>query len=556
MEEEVIIPEEEVFDYHTLRYILDKDGYVCHASLGGLIICDLGECTEYKGDIPEGYDTIEEWYDEEIEKLNAWKIVDGNLVYDENKAKELEVKCEIEAEENAPATHKYVNDKLNEVNNVIVDELSVNAEDNTLIKLDDSGDYNINNLKVFLDTNNDYIQLKITNGNLIKNKAVSQEINGVEVTINEDKTITLNGTATADTEIVLNGSNTDMLFLIKSNIGYYQGGLIDGTSIILNNFDGTDKTEISNIGNGQININTDEVVTEVILKITNGATFSNAKIYPMLTISETPKQYIEAQENELIKIDLSSYTIKDGDYLEIKDETIKLISGKSKKNVQSIATLKTFYPETYVMVDTFNNISIDYFRYKYFTETISEIKKDVDSISLTVEENLQSTNTVTSTNILHLENAYSPADLIELRIKGSMSLFFLGEKSYLGEDTYLLDSYLIQDKLETLTEDAVKYHLPLNYLLYMNENVFDEFVLTKEDCYVIRRVGENLDGSLYELENEIDTIKDKYENTNQRKHRTLPTAVSRTNTQKHHKPPCPHLPAEILTFSGRFCIIL
>ena len=31
------------------------------------------------------YSSIEEWYDGELDKLNAWKIVEGNLVYDENK---------------------------------------------------------------------------------------------------------------------------------------------------------------------------------------------------------------------------------------------------------------------------------------------------------------------------------------------------------------------------------------------------------------------------------------------------------------------------------------
>lgn len=83
MEEEIIIPEEETFDYSKLRYILNSRGYIHNASFGGYIVCDLGECTEYNGDVPGGYETIEKWFDGEIEKLNAWKIVDGNLVFDE-----------------------------------------------------------------------------------------------------------------------------------------------------------------------------------------------------------------------------------------------------------------------------------------------------------------------------------------------------------------------------------------------------------------------------------------------------------------------------------------
>lgn len=140
MEEEIIETIEETFDYNKLRYILDKDGYLCHASLGGLIVCDLGECTEYNGDVPEMYETIEEWYDEELENLNAWKIVDGNLIFDENKYNELQAKYELEAEENACSTHKWVNERLNQTSTIYDDNFS--ASTNELL-INDSGDYEI-----------------------------------------------------------------------------------------------------------------------------------------------------------------------------------------------------------------------------------------------------------------------------------------------------------------------------------------------------------------------------------------------------------------------------
>lgn len=143
MEEEIIVPEEEVFAYDKLRYILDKNSYVCHASLGGLIVCDLGECTEYNGEVPSGYSTIEEWYDREIEKLNAWKIVEGNLVYDENRYSEIQKRCEKEEEENTPSTHKWTREQLKKTSEVIVDEFSNNATGSSLVVLENSGDYEI-----------------------------------------------------------------------------------------------------------------------------------------------------------------------------------------------------------------------------------------------------------------------------------------------------------------------------------------------------------------------------------------------------------------------------
>ena len=148
MEEEIITPEEPVFDYEKLRYILNKDGYVCHASLGGLIVCDLGECTEYTGEVPKGYETIYEWYDKEIEKLNAWKIVDGNLVFDENKYNEIQKRCEKEAEENTLATHGWVNGRINKTSNVVKSELSKVASDSELLLINDSGNFEIPYLQV------------------------------------------------------------------------------------------------------------------------------------------------------------------------------------------------------------------------------------------------------------------------------------------------------------------------------------------------------------------------------------------------------------------------
>ena len=66
-----------------MRYIVDAAGYVKNISFGGLISCGGVNCAEYTGAIPEGYDSLEEWFLAECENLYRWKIVDGNLTIDD-----------------------------------------------------------------------------------------------------------------------------------------------------------------------------------------------------------------------------------------------------------------------------------------------------------------------------------------------------------------------------------------------------------------------------------------------------------------------------------------
>ena len=65
-----------------MRYIVDVSGFVKNISFGGLISCGGVNCAEYTGAIPEGYDSLEEWFLAECECLYRWKIVGGNLTLD------------------------------------------------------------------------------------------------------------------------------------------------------------------------------------------------------------------------------------------------------------------------------------------------------------------------------------------------------------------------------------------------------------------------------------------------------------------------------------------
>jgi hypothetical protein len=70
-----------------MRYEL-KDGYVSKVFFG----CHSGKCTLYEGIIPDGYETLEQWADNA--NIRAYKIVDGNLVFDEEEDARLQEEYE------------------------------------------------------------------------------------------------------------------------------------------------------------------------------------------------------------------------------------------------------------------------------------------------------------------------------------------------------------------------------------------------------------------------------------------------------------------------------
>ena len=65
-----------------MRYIADSAGYVKEVSFGAIITCEGSECVEYTGAAPEGYSSLEDWFNTCGGELWRWMIVDGNLTLD------------------------------------------------------------------------------------------------------------------------------------------------------------------------------------------------------------------------------------------------------------------------------------------------------------------------------------------------------------------------------------------------------------------------------------------------------------------------------------------
>lgn len=77
-----------------MRYEIDKNNYITAVYFN----CNSGSCTEYTGNIPDGYTSLEEWASNA--HIQAYKIVEGNLVYDSVRDAELQEQWELEEADN------------------------------------------------------------------------------------------------------------------------------------------------------------------------------------------------------------------------------------------------------------------------------------------------------------------------------------------------------------------------------------------------------------------------------------------------------------------------
>ncbi len=62
-----------------MQYIADADGYLLHVSFGGAVECGGDTCTEYTGQVPSGYVSLEDWYLANADELYKWAVLsDGS----------------------------------------------------------------------------------------------------------------------------------------------------------------------------------------------------------------------------------------------------------------------------------------------------------------------------------------------------------------------------------------------------------------------------------------------------------------------------------------------
>ena len=93
-----------------------------------------------------------------------------------------------------------------------------------------------------------------------------------------------------------------------------------------------------------------------------------------------------------------------------------------------------------------------------------------------------------------LESAYEGL-LHKLSLKGNVSLLY--------PNNNLFPSSTLYPKSVKLQVDETIYELDINYLNYINSKICDEFVYEDGNCYIVRRIGINENGEMYELANEL-----------------------------------------------------
>ena len=150
--------------------------------------------------------------------------------------------------------------------------------------------------------------------NLLKNNAVTQTVSGVTFTINDDKSITVNGTATAQISFIINNK-------VGLGIGnYILTGCPSGGSwntFYLTAYASSAWLTAPDFGSGCKIEN--KTVTQVVISIASGYTANNLKFYPMLRDAEIIGDAYETYQPSL-KEELDSLR----DYI---DQKIAEISG-------------------------------------------------------------------------------------------------------------------------------------------------------------------------------------------------------------------------------------
>lgn len=341
-----------------MRYILDDYNYVGEVTFGGYIQCNNNSCTEYTGVIPSGYGSLEEWH--ENANIRAYKIVDGNLVYDATRDNELQALYELEAEQNRNVTYKELKTTLSSLNIEASNQeelggiLPIRSESGKVITLFDSSSYPLERMEI--ECNEEIVgnlKLYISTSNMLPNEAVSSSMGGITCVVNDDKSISLRGNAT-DFALNISGSETNKkpLFIFKAGETYYINEVAENVNLNLYTHDGTDRILFyTGVGGNSITLDVDVAITQAEITCVGEV---NQTIKLMITTG-TARKY-EPCINNVVTIDLNKNTADKGSTIEIEDWVI-MLDGDAV-NVMELPC--TYFEKTIIYTDKNTTLDIDY----------------------------------------------------------------------------------------------------------------------------------------------------------------------------------------------------
>lgn len=134
-------------------------------------------------------------------------------------------------------------------------------------------------------------------------------------------------------------------------------------------------------------------------------------------------------------------------------------------------------------------------------ETISKIEINLEQIKQSIGSITNTTVSSEGTGTISIADILA-SEILYLHVRPTsedLSYSYLKKDKYLEKNSYLLSRDIIF-KHETDSTKDVRFTLPCD-LLYLNIDVYDEFILNYEnkEIYVIHRVGLNSDGNKYAL---------------------------------------------------------
>ena len=253
-----------------MRYTLDTNGYINAVSFGAY----LGNCTEYTGEVPSGFKTLEEWASDDC--IQAYYIdSDGNLELDGARKVELANEQVQQAIDYSAVLRRDIFETEETITKQYVRETAtgkvITVEEIKSI----SPRLKITNIPQECNKLTIYTQGK----NMMPCNAIADVMSGVTFTKNASGSITILGTSTSPIEYTIADGKANTIFVLKGNTNYYLN--LGGLECELRYFDGETTAQKYVGASGLLNLEESIEVTQVVVKIPSGQSL-NTTFFPQL----------------------------------------------------------------------------------------------------------------------------------------------------------------------------------------------------------------------------------------------------------------------------------
>ena len=156
--------------------------------------------------------------------------------------------------------------------------------------------------------NGEDVMVLRTGKNLIPNAGETLETNGITFTVNEDGSVTVNGTATANASVRLAGgyTNTEPVLWYKGGVNYRlgKGNTTNGVSLMMYSrqsgvWNGVRSANdfVSDIG---FSPSADGYITDIFVFVLSGSVVDHATVYPQLEIGSVATKYEQYAESRIV----------------------------------------------------------------------------------------------------------------------------------------------------------------------------------------------------------------------------------------------------------------